>query len=422
MKKMKFLALALLAILAGKATAQESVSISDLEVPQGGTATLEVNYTLEGTDPYVGFMFIVDVPEGLSLVEDTENPGYPWYDETVTAISRLSITTTTNNGFAATPKTATSTINGNSGVLMRLSVAADAGLTVGSTYTVTVKEISFNVRDEEYNVTKRTVDDVTFTVTIGEPDDGRLKFDENATKLPTYTAGNKADITMKRTIKGGQWSTIVFPFNLTRANATAVFGSDVQFAQFAGFEVDYGDDEENVIPLGLTINLTDYAIPARGNLAGGTPVLIKTSQDIDEIRIDGVTLTNAVKDVEKADEYGTQGKLTATLVKSTIPADGLFISDNQFWYSTGKTNVKAFRCWFELDAVLDKETDFGARVMLNFLDDEATGIHNNKRETINNSHYYDLQGRRVDSSRFTAHNSQLKKGLYIKNGKKIVNK
>ncbi|MBQ7509869.1 MAG: hypothetical protein IJT53_03035 [Prevotella sp.] len=411
MKKMKFLALALLAAMAGKATAQESVSVSDLEVPQGGTATLEVNYSLEGEGPYVGFMFIVDMPDGLSLVEDTENPGYPWYDDTVTAISRLSITTTTNNGFAATPKTATSTISGNSGVLMRMEIAADASLGVGSTHTITVKEISFNVRDESYNVTKRTVGDVTFTVTIGEPDDGRLKFDENAIKLPTYTAGDKADVTVTRTIKAGEWSTLVLPFNLTKANATAAFGSDVKFAKFANYTIDYGDDEENVTPLGITVNLTDYSIPARGNLAGGTPVLIKTSQDITEFQLDGITLTSSVKDVEGPDaDYDLPGKFTGTLVKSVIPADGLFISDNKFWYSTGKTNVKAFRCWFEFGAVLDKETDFGARVILHF-DDESTDIRDHCLETNTNDHYYDLQGRSVIKP---------SKGLYIRNGRKEI--
>ena len=48
---------------------------------------------------------------------------------------------------------------------------------------------------------------------------------------------------------------MTFGINLTKANAAAVFGSDVQFAKFDGFEVDYGDDEENVIPLGITIFL-----------------------------------------------------------------------------------------------------------------------------------------------------------------------
>ena len=42
----------------------------------------------------------------------------------------------------------------------------------------------------------------------------------------------------------------------------------------------------------------------------------------------------------------------------------------------------------------------------------TTGIVNVSRETITNNRYYDLQGRRVDTSP--------KKGLYIRNNKKIV--
>ena len=37
-------------------------------------------------------------------------------------------------------------------------------------------------------------------ITISEPADGRLHFDETSTVLPDYTAGEKADVTMKRTI------------------------------------------------------------------------------------------------------------------------------------------------------------------------------------------------------------------------------
>ena len=46
------------------------------------------------------------------------------------------------------------------------------------------------------------------------------------------------------------------------------------------------------------------------------------------------------------------------------------------------------------------------------LGDETTGIVGNKREPITNNCYYDLQGRKV--------NGQLKKGLYIVNGKKVI--
>ena len=64
---------------------------------------------------------------------------------------------------------------------------------------------------------------------------------------------------------------------------------------------------------------------------------------------------------------------------------------------------------------LDKETDFGARVTLHFDDGEASGISDASRlmnnEKVNNE-VYDLQGRRVKKP--------MEKGLYIKNGRLII--
>ena len=166
MNRLTFIMLALLAI-AGRVSAQESVSVNDVTVPQGGEALVEINYSLEGTDPYVGFFFQVDLPESLSLVEGADE-GYPWYDPDVEAIKKLSITTTAT-GFAATPKTAEATINGTSGVLMRFKVAADENLEVGSKLTATLKEVLFNVRDENFNVTRVELDNVSFDVIVVSP-------------------------------------------------------------------------------------------------------------------------------------------------------------------------------------------------------------------------------------------------------------
>lgn len=254
----------LLACAGNVLAADDAVSVADIEVPQGGTVELAI--VLDNvTKNLMGWQCDLNFNnEGLTL--ELNGNGMPVatlsdrFDTTGHSIS----STLRSDGsyrFVATSMDAEA-IPGSSGTLFTVTLEANASLEVGSTCVGTLSAIEFNTNDE----TPKTIlmDDVTFTVTIGEPDDGRLKFDENATKLPKYTAGGKADITMKRTIKGGEWSTIVLPFNLTKKNAEAAFGSDVQFAQFAGFEVDYGDDEENVVPLGITVNLTSYSIPARG--------------------------------------------------------------------------------------------------------------------------------------------------------------
>ena len=299
------------------------------------------------------------------------------------------------------------TFDGTDGEIVQVVVNVASTVQQGD-YPITFKEIVLvdtgsNGFETEF---------VQTTLTVSGVDDGRIHFDETSTTLPDYVPGDKELVTVARTIKKDQWSTLVLPFNLTRAVAYEVFGNDVQFAKFDGFEVDYGEDEENITPLGILVKFISYTIPARGNLAGGTPVLIKVSKDITSIAPEGeVTLTNTVTDVEKEDEYNTAGKFTASLVKTVVPEDGLFITDEQFWYSVGKTNIKGFRGWFELDAVLGKETDFGANIR--FVVNDATDIHDIEQEGVKaNEGWYSLDGRKLSGK-------PAQKGIYIQNGKKV---
>ena len=248
---------------------------------------------------------------------------------------------------------------------------------------------------------------------IVEKENIDILFDENATALPSYTAGEKVNVTMLRTINAGEWSTIVLPFTLTKTQVGTVFGNDVELAEFTGFSATY-DDIHSSVPTSITIHLNPNKLYEISPMLGGTPYLIKVSQNIDSFQANDVTLVDAINEVTKEDKYETTGKLTGTFVKTKIPEDGLFLSGNQFWYSTGNTTVKAFRCWFELGAVLDKETDFGARVMLNFMDDESTGISAITDYKQESNAYYNLSGQRVESLK--------RKGLYIRDGKKVIKK
>lgn len=64
------------------------------------------------------------------------------------------------------------------------------------------------------------------------------------------------------------------------------------------------------------------------------------------------------------------------------------------------------------DVLTDVEEGYGTRISMNFDDGEQTGIHDNNRETITDRRYYDLQGRKIEKP--------LRKGLYIRDGKKYV--
>ncbi len=419
MKKKMLFAMAVWLLSMGYAMADDKIIINDVTVPKGGTAELPIEFSFDTEGKYQGFQLMLEFPDGISTVKDGE--GLPVVAPDVTSLGatgsgKYTIITTAQDGYTLLPLITSYSINGKSGTLITLTLQADESLEPGTTLEgKTTKVMLSDGTSSTY------LENFTFNITIGEPDDGRIKFDEASTKLPSYTAGETADIKMTRTIKAGNWSTIVLPFNLTRTNAFAIFGNDVKFAKFSNFVVDYGEDEENVTPLGITINFTSYSIPARGGkLEGGTPVLIKTSKDITDFQLDGVMLTNSVTDVSAKDEYETTGTFTASFVKTTVPADGLFITDNSFWYSTGKTNIKAFRGWFQLGAVLGKETtDWGAAKIAFFVDGLPTsidGIGFSGNQQIKGA-VYTIGGQLVG---IDVNLNQLKKGVYIKDGKKLV--
>ena len=403
---MKKTFLMLLTVLAGiiSAHADNGVTVGAVAIPQGGSGTIDIELNNDDYE-FTAFTFKLTLPEGLSFV--LNNSGKPTFEKTDRFDESHTVSSAVSGqvgsfGCLSGEKAA---IKGTSGTLLRIYVQADAGLAIGTELDATLSELTFSTT----SVTEVPFSDVNIDVTIAE---NRIVFDETSSFLPVYTAGEKGNVRMKRTIHADEWSTIVLPFTLTKANAEAAFGADVQLAEFSGFEVDYGDDDENVTPLGITMNFTPYTMSARKSLTGGKPFLIRTKSAVTQFEADDVTLVDAVTDVEKPDEYGTSGKMTGTFVKSVIPEDGLFLSGNEFWYSTGATNVKAFRAWFELSAVLDKDTNFGAKIRFS-IENESTAIKDVKMKNTQQKGWYSLDGRKLVGK-------PTEKGTYINNGKKVV--
>ena len=416
MKRITFslLALALAATLQLKA---ENTDISAIDnvvymepatYPAGSQQTLSIK--MKNTVGIQTVQFDMVLPEGVTVVKDED-------DFALINLSTARTTVKKMDSFSAAHISGTRyrvfinsnggyTFDGTDGEIVQVVVNIDASVANTSLPVVFEDIVLVDTGSNGFETAR-----VETTLTIEGVDDGRLHFDENSTSLPSYTAGEKGDVTMARTIKAGEWSTIVLPFTLTKTVAEGIFGNDVELAEFSGFAVDYGDDEDNVTPLAITINFTTYTMTARKPLTGGKPFLIKTSKDISSFEADEVTLTGAVTDVTKADEYETSGKFTGSFVKTQVPADGLFLNDNKFWYSTGKTNIKAFRGWFALDAVLDKETDFGVKFNF-FLDGQPTHIDEMVNGQSSNGKWYDLSGRKLTQPRT--------KGVYVIDGKKVI--
>ena len=243
-----------------------------------------------------------------------------------------------------------------------------------------------------------------FAINISDP---WITLDENSTTLPEASDG-ETEIKVKRTLKANQWNTICFPFAMTAAQVYEAFGEDVQVAEFIEYESTDDLTSINVI--------FDEALLAEDGFMANYPYIIKTSKNITEFMVTSVIEPdeeNAVAEFtngrngSRKEVYGTfYGTLKAG---GKVPANCLFLNGGDFWYSTGQSNIKAFRGYFDFVDVLASLENAASNAKMVFRG-ETTGIKGVTVETANDD-MYDLQGRRIVNP---------DKGIYIKNGKKVV--
>ena len=274
-------------------------------------------------------------------------------------------------------------------------------------YDVTIS--GFDFLDGNNYIHANNGSDVTFKVKVLDKATDYFTLDENSTELPIARTG--VNVKVKRTIKKDEWSTLCLPFDMTKEQVLNTFGDDVKLAYFEDYDVEKEGSNVNTI----TVNFEEEDLSL--GFSGNYPYLIKISKDVTEFTVDGVNIDpdedNAVieytngKNGNKKVVFGTcKGIYQAN---TTVPENSLFLNGNQFWYSTGKTKMKAFRAYFTLDDIL---TDKSAGARIN-VTDETTGIKEVHGNT-NAEGTYDLQGRKVEEP--------TNKGLYIVNGKKVVKK
>lgn len=200
---------------------------------------------------------------------------------------------------------------------------------------------------------------------------------------------------------------------MTWAQVESAFGEDVQLADFVDY--DTTEDAGNNVT-GITINFSDA-----NAIVANHPYIIKVSAPItyaEGFTVDGVDIDpdeesayveyNNGQTGKKKVVYGTfEGTYHA---QTDVPENCLFLSENKFWYSAGLTKMKAFRAYFDLLDVLAEVEGAGARIMID-VNGETTDIRDINRQEMNDDRYYTLDGRIVENP---------SKGIYIKNGKKVI--
>ena len=375
--------------------ATNTVEVKPLSISKGGTAKLEIQ--LENSDEIKAFQFNLVLPDGITVTNVEKSERLP--DGIVLDYNGLS---TPNTYRIIGYQIGNTPFSGTSGCFVYVTLSASDALTVGSNLTGHISEISLTViPTAEYEA-----EGSSFEITIVEPADPWVTLDENSTTLPEASDG-ETEIKVKRTLKANQWNTICFPFAMTAAQVYEAFGEDVQVANFESYEV--LDDLT-----GINVVFGDAGLDKWG-LVANYPYIIKTSKDLTEFIVtsriepneDNAYTEYAEGRGPSRNVYGTfYGTLKAG---GKVPANCLFLNGGDFWYSTGQSNIKAFRGYFEFVDVLASLETANSKVKMVFRG-ETTDIKDVTVETANDD-MYDLQGRRIVNP---------DKGVYIKNGKKVV--
>lgn len=408
MKKIFLLAVMLCVIQMQKLMA-ENTDISSLEnviyvAPQtvSSGAQTKLVISMKNTAAIRGFQFNLYLPEGVTVAKNSGGrilsslnaDRLPEGDEhTLTSAEQSdgSILFLCGSQYDET-------FVGNDGEILSVTINIPSGLSQGD-YPVILKDVQITETDisKFYNT-----EIVESTLTIGAPADTRIVFDETSNSLPTLpTPATNVDVRVKRTIKANEWSTICLPFAMTGTQVKGAFGEDVQLAELKSWE----EVDDDVIE----VTFSDVAA-----IEANTPYVFKVSKEITEFTVDGV-------DVDPEDEpavtmgkmsRGTFASFTGSYVPVYIDEECLFLSDNKFWYSTGKTRMKGYRAYFYFQTVVSDYSGSEAKVRF-FIDGTATNIEGISSSMPSDA-VYNISGVRMNSKK------ALPKGLYIVDGKKVI--
>lgn len=232
----------------------------------------------------------------------------------------------------------------------------------------------------------------------------------NADKINTLQEGKQYNVRLEnRTFNKNKWYAMVLPFSVSQMEMKATFGKDVNILHYNNVE-------------DKTLNLTEHFYKM---LVGGTPVLVKPSEDVKNPYFSNVTLTS--KEVVAIEKSGF--KCIGSWDNVDFPEYSYFINakDNTFYlYDPTVTDKKphagAFHAW-----IISTSPNPAVAPQLNMRingiedNDETTAIWNaisadDDNAEVGSKNIYSLSGQKMN----TTDTRSLPKGIYIVNGKKFI--
>lgn len=380
----------------------------DVTIGKARTATLYIGMDDE-VERWHGFSMDISLPAGITMkCDDDGNPIFTMLERMQGRSSGMSNYQETKDlwSFAFTQTTMSGIRVGTDPLFSVTLVAADS--VTDGTYTGKISNVVFATLEDQAEYPH----DAEFTIIVDHNKLETVTLDETSTTAPTASDG-EVNVEVKRTIKGGEWSTICLPFAMTGEQVAAVFGNDVQLADYSGWEGTYAsEDDEN--PSNITVSLT--SLSTKDGIKANHPYVIKTTQDVSEFSLKNVTVTpesNPTITTGSA-RRGTLGRFIGTYVANfTVPEKNLLLNEGKFWYSTGNTTMMAYRAYFDFSGVLKSYFDGTTSTDITFVLDGTTKIVGIEcsgcKDT--NTQAYNLVGQRVGNEY---------KGVVIVGGKKYV--
>jgi 3',5'-cyclic AMP phosphodiesterase CpdA len=262
---------------------------------------------------------------------------------------------------------------------------------------------------------------------------------DNTGMISLLAEAKKNDVTLQgRTLwKDGEWNTICLPFDMDAAQVTAQLGPDAlkELDVEGYYNVTTGNpwpgntgyDGYRQTGFDATSGTLYLYFKDATSIEAGKPYLIKWDKgdnlkdpEFTDVKVwDYAPATKAVTSDDKNVTFkGTYTSTTFTEDDNTK----LFVgTDNKLNYPKIGARIGAFRAYFQLSEELRVKSEESPvkEFRLNFGEDSETSMNEELRVKSEESDaVYDLSGRRINSQ-FSTLNSQLPKGIYIVNGKKI---
>lgn len=403
----KILSIVLLLSAMVSYAADYSVVIPATSVRAGHSA--EMSIEINNTNDLMAYQFYLDVPAGITITGGsvagtrTETLGGATTNFDAAGTNPYVVQVYGNDKAAP--------ITGTSGVVCKLTIEADASTAPGD-YTITVRNIQLSalVGGTTTTITGTAVDGGDYTISVTE---NKLDLYDDAAAAPA-TSTETENVVLHRNFTAGVWNSFCVPFDMSAAQIEEAFGSGAQVAEFTSWTADDKDEAAEI-----TLSFTSTA-----TITANTPYIVMPTADatyatgvsisgVNGIEADEVANEIKVKFGTKNRTFGFYGVYVPTVMK-TVGDFPLYLKDNKFYYATDNTKIKGYRAFFNND-----DTIISSLFEVKYCIDEDPTAIELVDEDVENGMAYTIDGKFVGKN---VNLKRMQKGVYIVNGKKVINK